>query len=213
MIKQCHMCATEAVAHKEPMIAAQLPTYPWQMIGSDLFELNGTTYMLVVDYFSRYIEVVQGTVTSLMGVIEKLKPMFSRQGIPEFMVSDNGPQYSSHEMKEFAQLYGFIHITSSPRYPKCKGQAERAVQTVKKLLRTSSDLYLSVLNYMPFLCHGADSVHLCYLWVGKFALRSPRWLSTSAPSGLSLASFIGRIRSSKGSKRNSTTGVIKPVLS
>ena len=147
MIKQCHMCAKEAVAHKEPMIAAQLPTYPWQKIGSGLFELNGATYMLVVDYFSRYIEVVQVTVTSSMGIIEKLKPMFSRQGIPEFMVSDNGPQYSSHEMKEFAQLYGFTHITSSPRYPQSNGQAERAVQTVKKLLRTSGDLYLSVLNY------------------------------------------------------------------
>ena len=68
--------------------------------------------------------------------------MFSRQGIPEFMVSDNGPQYSSHEMKEFAQLYGFTHITSSPRYPQSNGQAERAVQAVKKLLRTSGDLYL-----------------------------------------------------------------------
>ena len=78
-----------------------------------------------------------------MGIIEKLKPMFSRQGIPEFMVSDNGPQYSSHEMKEFAQLYGFTF----PRYPQSNGQAERAVQTVKKLLRTSGDLYLSVLNY------------------------------------------------------------------
>ena len=111
------MCAKEAVGHKEPMIPAQLPTYPWPKIGSDLFELNGTTYMLVVDYFSRYIEVVQVTITSSMGIIEKLKPMFSRQGIPEFMVSDNGPQYSSHEMKEFAQHYGFTHITSSPRYP------------------------------------------------------------------------------------------------
>ena len=147
MIRQCHMCAKEAVAHKEPMIAAQLPTYPWQKIGSDLFELNGTTYMLVVDYFSRYIEVVKVTVTSSMGIIEKLKPMFSRQGIPEVLVSDNGPQYASHEMKEFAQIYGFTHITSSPRYPQSNGQAERAVQTVKKLLRTSGDLYLSVLNY------------------------------------------------------------------
>ena len=50
-------------------------------------------------------------------------------------------------MKEFAQIYGFTHITSSPRYPQSNGQAERAVQTVKKLLRTSGDLYLSVLNY------------------------------------------------------------------
>eukprot|EP00731_Ephydatia_muelleri_P004755 Em0002g931a len=69
-----------------PLLSSkQLDSLPPQ-IGSDLFELNGTTYMLVVDYFSRYIEVVQVTVTSSMGIIEKLKPMFSRQGIPQLMI-------------------------------------------------------------------------------------------------------------------------------
>ena len=75
MVKQCQLCAKVAIAHKELMIAAKFPTYPWQKIGSGLFELNGTTYMLVVDYFSRYtyihVEVVKVSVTSSMGIIEK----------------------------------------------------------------------------------------------------------------------------------------------
>ena len=48
------------------MITAKLPSYPWLKIGSDLFELNGTTYVLAVNYFSRCIEVVKMTSTSSM---------------------------------------------------------------------------------------------------------------------------------------------------
>ena len=169
--------------------------------------------MLVVDYFSRYIEVVQVTVTSSMGIIEKLKPMFSRQGIPEFMVSENGPQYSSHEMKEFAQLYGFTHITSSPRYPQSNGQAERAVQAVKKLLRTSGDLYLSVLNYnatpMPWCGFSPSEL----LMGRKVRTTVPQVAEHFYPKWPFLGQFYRKNQEFKGSRRSSTTGVIKPVLS
>ena len=47
-----------------------------------------------------------------------MKAVFSRHGIPAVLISDNGPQYQSHEMKEFSQSYGFMHVTSSPRIPK-----------------------------------------------------------------------------------------------
>ena len=36
-----------------------LPEYSWQMIGSDLFEVNGSQYLLIVDYFSRFPEIVR----------------------------------------------------------------------------------------------------------------------------------------------------------
>ena len=73
--------------------------------------------------------------------------MFSRHGIPEMVISDNGPQYSSHRFTEFASSYKFRHITSSPHYPQSNGQAERAVQIVKKLLKSSDDPYLALLTY------------------------------------------------------------------
>ena len=56
-------------------------------------------------------------------------------------MSDNGPQYAAETFRQFADKNGFIHVTSSPRYPQYNGEAERAVQTVKNLLRKNEDPY------------------------------------------------------------------------
>ena len=58
-----------------------------------------------------------------------MKSVFSRHGIPDTVVSDNGPQYDSKEIKEFASLYGFNHVTTSPYYPQSNGFAERMVKS------------------------------------------------------------------------------------
>ena len=113
-------------------------------MATDLFELNGTTYLLLVDYYSRYIEVQKLKSTTSASIITALKAVFSRHGIPATVVSDNGPQY---EMREFAESYSFTHITSSPHYPQANGEAERAVKTAKNLLRDSPDPYMALLSY------------------------------------------------------------------
>ena len=146
-IQNCSTCAKDAVPRKEPLVITPLPDHPWQMIDTDLFELSGDHYLLVVDYFSRYPEIAKLTSTTSAAVTTCLKSIFARHGIPETVRSDNGPQYSSHEFSAFAQLYGFQHVTSSPRYPQSNGQAERTVKTVKQMLKQSSDPYLALLNY------------------------------------------------------------------
>jgi hypothetical protein len=100
-----------------------------------------------VDYFSRFPEVITLTETSSSKVISSLKSMFSRYGVPETLLSDNGPQFASHEFDEFANAYEFTHITSSPHYPQSNGLAEQTVKTVKKLLKCSEDPYMGLLNY------------------------------------------------------------------
>ena len=62
-------------------------------------------------------------------------------------MSDNGPQYSSYLFSQFAREYGFQHITSSPHFPQSNGEAERAVKTVKNLLKKSKDPYIALLAY------------------------------------------------------------------
>ena len=124
-----------------------LPSYPWECIAADLFELKGTNYPLVVDYFSRFVEVQKLTTTTSSNVITHLKAMFARFGIPATLVTDNGPQFDSEIVKEFAQSYGFHHIASSLYYPQSNGLAERMVRAVKKFLEHSSDPYRALLSY------------------------------------------------------------------
>uniref|UniRef100_A0A8C7YYB2 Integrase catalytic domain-containing protein n=1 Tax=Oryzias sinensis TaxID=183150 RepID=A0A8C7YYB2_9TELE len=112
-----------------------------------MFFWNKDTYILVVDYFSRYIEVAKLNVTSAATVIAAMKETFSRHGIPETVVSDNGPQYASEKFKDFAMEYGFVHITSSPRYPQANGEAERAVATVKGLWKGGGEKTKALLSY------------------------------------------------------------------
>ena len=85
MVQSCQECAKLSLAKKEPLIPTPLPDYPWQLVGTDLFELNQKHYLLVVDYYSRYPEVLQlsSTTSSSASVITALKTIFARHGIPE----------------------------------------------------------------------------------------------------------------------------------
>ena len=80
-------------------------------------------------------------------VISHMSSIVARHGIPELVVSNNGPQYSSEIFKEFARNYGFGHITSNPHYSQANGEAERAVQTIKGLLKKITDPSLAMLGY------------------------------------------------------------------
>ena len=95
------------------------PECPWQMIATDLLELDKLNYLIVVDYFSHYIKVTAMQKTSKsIGVIRALKAVFARHGIPEEVRNDNGPQFASAEFTNFAKEWGFKHTMSSPCFPK-----------------------------------------------------------------------------------------------
>ena len=146
-IKQCPECQKSTTPPVEPMLEMPLPDHPWERVAADLFQLKGTNYIVVVDYFSRYVEVKSLTSTTAANVVAALKSIFSRHGVPVILMMDNGPQFNCNEMAEFAELYGFYHQTSSPHYPQSNGQAERAVRTVKGLLQQSTDPYMALLSY------------------------------------------------------------------
>ena len=132
------------------------PKLPWQKVRSDLFVWKNSHYLLIIDYFSRYIEIAKLSSESATSVITNMKSIFARHGVPQELVSDNGPQYSSKEFAKFAKEYGFVHRTSSPKYPQSNAEAERGVQTVKMLLKKAQDPYLALLAYRstPLLISG-----------------------------------------------------------
>lgn len=147
MVLKCRTCLPERRNHSEPLMPSECPERPWQKLGADLFELGGKTYLLIVDYLSRYVEIALLTHTKCNDVINHLKSMFARHGIPEVLMSDNGPQFSGQAFASFATAYGFQHLTSSPKFPQSNGEAERAVQTVKGLLKKATDPYMALLAY------------------------------------------------------------------
>ena len=146
-IHSCLACQKTTPPSKEPLLPTKLPDHPWERVASDLFEFKQSMYLLVVDYFSRFIEVKKLKSTVASSIITSLKEIFATHGIPSVLVSDNGPQYDCTEMKQFAEQYGFHHTTTSPYYPKANGLAERAVRTVKNLLSNSPDPYKALMSH------------------------------------------------------------------
>ena len=131
---RCDVClAHRDSPPKETLLQHELTSRPWAKVGADLCELDGRTLLIVVDYFSGFIEVERLTSTTSTAVSKALKIMCARYGVPNVLVTDNGPQFDSAEFAAFAAKWGFQHVTSSPRYPQSNGKVENAVKTVKRL--------------------------------------------------------------------------------
>ena len=108
---------------------------PWEKISADLFTLNGKEYLVVCDYFSNFLEINYLENEKATTVIKKLKGHFARYGIPDSVVTDNGPQFSSDNFKKFAEQWDFTVYPSSPGHQQANGAAKAAVKAAKKLLR------------------------------------------------------------------------------
>ena len=152
MISKCDICQEYQSSNpKEPMVESSLPSRPGELVATDLFHWEQRDFLLVVDYYSRYVEVVKLDDIKSRTVVNHTKSIFARYGIPSVVRSDNGPQYSGQEYQQFSKEWKFEHQTSSPYYPKSNGLAEKAVQTVKMLLTKAKadgkDPYLSLLEY------------------------------------------------------------------
>ena len=133
-ISRCDICtAHRDTPSKEPLQQHNFVARPWSRVGADLCDLRGRTLLVVSDYFSNFIEVENTHKVTTNGVSKALKAMFARYGVPDELVTDNGPQFASAEFVKFARVWGFKHVTSSPYYPQSNGRAENAVKTVKRL--------------------------------------------------------------------------------
>jgi len=147
LVTNCRTCAEFRPNPAEPLQSTPFPDLPWDHIATDLCEHNGHTYLVVVDYFSRYIEIIKLPSTTSSYVISTLDGLFATHGIPRVVVSDNGPQFASAQFRSFASRLGFTHRTSSPRHPQSNGEAERAVRTAKDLLRKNTNLAQALRAY------------------------------------------------------------------
>ena len=139
-ISRCTICQTYRPAQaREELKPHPLATRPWEKIAADLFVMEQQTFLIMVDYWSNYFEVVEIHKKTSQAVITQCKVQFARHGIPDVVVTDNGPEFASQEFRNFASKWKFEHRTSSPRYPQSNGKAENAVQTCEGLLRKAKE--------------------------------------------------------------------------
>eukprot|EP00118_Oscarella_pearsei_P024320 m.303816 g.303816 ORF g.303816 m.303816 type:complete len:164 (+) comp40841_c0_seq7:1-492(+) len=113
-VSRCSTCNTfRPEQQRESMMPHDVPARPWAKVGMDLFEIDSVHYLITVDYYSNFFEVDKLNNTLAVTVIHKVKAHFARHGIPDTVISDNGPQFASGEFKAFAKTWRFKHDTSS----------------------------------------------------------------------------------------------------
>lgn len=137
LIKQCSICNEFQVKNQKlPMQSHELPDHPWSQVAADQFKLHGKEYIVLVDYYSDFLEVQKLEENTSSSVIEFFKEQFSRHDIPDTLTTDNASQFTSHEFQyQFSVDWEFTHVSSSPHHPKSNGKAESAVKVVKSLFR------------------------------------------------------------------------------
>ncbi|XP_065076499.1 uncharacterized protein K02A2.6-like [Ochlerotatus camptorhynchus] len=125
-VKSCRHCATAA---KSPPKCAPVPwprsSKPWERVHIDYAgPINGEYYLVVVDSYSKWPEIIQTRSTTSAATIGILKDVFARFSVPATLVSDNGPQFTSAEFQGFCVENGIDHLTIAPFHPQSNGQAE-----------------------------------------------------------------------------------------
>ncbi|XP_063365871.1 uncharacterized protein K02A2.6-like [Cydia amplana] len=151
---------------------ARVPLAHWDLPPTVFFRLhidflgpiNNHTYLIVVDAYSKWVEVYDmGSSTSSISVIDKLCDFFSRFGLPAVIVSDNGASFCSHEFTAFCNLNGIQHMTSPAYHPASNGQAESMVKVIKKGIKSSlltgRNVRDSKVKLLQYLFNYRNSVH------------------------------------------------------
>ena len=146
-IDRCETCRRNRPTQREqPLRTVELPGRPWEKIAMDIFQYKRHDYLVIIDYYSRWIEIKQLTSLTSDCVITRLKAVFTTHGIPDVVVSDNGRQFVSDEFRKFAKSWCFAQHTTNPYSPQENGMAERAAQTANRLLDLNEP-DIGLLNY------------------------------------------------------------------
>lgn len=116
--------------------------------------IRGRYLLILVDSFTKWIEVFVMTRITTEATIKCLRSTFARFGLPVLIVSDNGPQFTASEFRSFLQVNGIKQMTSPVAHPQSNGAAENAVKTVKlaleKILATEGDMMIedAIVNFL-----------------------------------------------------------------
>lgn len=120
---------------RAPVHPWETTQHPWSRLHVDFAgPFKGKVFLIVVDSFSKWLEVFIMTSMSSSAVIQKLRMLFATHGVPDVIVSDNGTAFVSTEFTEFANRNQIRHVAVAPYHPSSNGQAERMVRETKEAL-------------------------------------------------------------------------------
>ena len=132
LISNCHCPACQKFQSKQPpeTLRNELPTtQPWTSLATDIFELNGKSYLIVVDCYCRFIVVCKVTDHSAEQTIAKFLEISSDE-----IHSDRGTNYTSSLFLAFCKGLD-IKLSFSSAYHHSGNPAEHSVQIVKNIMR------------------------------------------------------------------------------
>ena len=132
VVKSCASCQEH---QNMPPKAPIHPCKPWSRLHINFAGPHlGMMYLILVDLFSKWVDVYPVKTANSTATIEKLRASFATHGVPEILVSDNASCFKSEEFGEFMKKNNIRHITSAPYHPSTNSLAERGVQTFKNSL-------------------------------------------------------------------------------
>ncbi|XP_029141795.1 uncharacterized protein K02A2.6-like [Protobothrops mucrosquamatus] len=144
---------------------------PWSRVHIDYAgPFQGQFFLLLVDSHSKWLEVIPVSSTTTARTIQVLRGIFASHGLPDVLVSDNRPQFTSSEFQAFLQANLIWHATSAPFHPASNGQAERMVRTTKDALKrlTHGSWHHRLVDFLlcqrttPCTATGKSPAELCW---------------------------------------------------
>lgn len=160
-VRSCEICQQTGTVKKEKL-NSKWPecSVPFERVHLDLFYFGGKMFLIIVDSFSNYIDIVLMNNTTARSLIKVLEDKFAIYGLFHEIVTDNGPPFNSWEFEKYCRERS-IRLSHSPIYhPASNGRAERGVRIVKtvfrKFLLTSKDTTIEQ-KIQKFLLHYRNS--------------------------------------------------------
>ena len=153
-VKKCPECQKyQASPAAAPLLPWQWPTRPWSRLHIDFAgPFMNHMFLIVIDSHSKWLEVHVMPSITVTATIKCLRGIFAQCGLPERIVSDNGPTFISAEFKQFLQKNGIQHSMPPPYHPASNGLAERAVKTFKSgVKKLSGDIHTRLARFIAFL--------------------------------------------------------------
>ena len=131
-IRWCVTCINNVKIPVETLRPHEVPAGPWIKIGMDFSQDDsGQKFLIIADYFSKFPLIFPVTSTHHQKTLRYLRDLFSTEGVPAVVMTNNGPPFNGEEFRCFVREFNFKHQMSSLHFHQSNGFIEVMVKKVK----------------------------------------------------------------------------------